>query len=77
MISFSLNSYLIFLTRNKQLYEVMQKEIHIPVTKIRYVCFVSNRCNWKEVVATMSISIIRVIEYFKKNLNLDPLQQNS
>lgn len=35
LISIPLKSDLVLHTRNKQLFEVMQKEIRIPMTKIR------------------------------------------
>ena len=57
-----------FLPRNKQLYEVMQKEIHIPITKIRYVNFVSNRLNQKLDISSnaTSVFIIMIIQDLKK-----------
>lgn len=65
----SLNSYLDFFIRNKQLYELMQKEIHIPVTKVRYVNFVFNRFNQKLEVNSNCYQYFRHYDYsgFQKN----------
>lgn len=57
----------------------MQKEIHIPVTKVRYVHFVFNRFNQKLGVNGNHYQYFHHYDYsgFQKKLCLVSLQQNS